>query len=311
MNDFKNIILNILGVITTAATLVVIYFVLFLSGVINELTSEIIVEYLIILMLALSVKSFWYVSIENSIRTSASYLALEQNVVDTMNAEVEDAYDFDTFVYAENINNYNKYVSSRCMCLTVDNYKYKFRDKLEILVRKIVNKPKDKLYYANRYVRRVEYKATKIHKLSSANILTFNQSSDGLTDDRNAANKSKVLYLLGGAVLSAVVMFATAVISFTAKDLDDTRAAVIKMIMYSMQIVLAILQTVLQASANVKRGDTAYFRKLINIFERYHSYKLNPVMPKYIQITLKEVDYAVNSDVCPITSEAGCNNSEQ
>lgn len=303
MEGWKKTILNILGVISTAATLAIIYFVLFMTGVIRELDNATIIEYTVLLVLALSTKSFWYASIENSVRTSDSHKEMHTEVLTIMNEEVEDTFDFDRFIHYENINNYNTYVLNRCVGLTVDNYKYTFRDKLERLIRKLIRCSKPKKFYAERFVKRVMYKASKLHKLSAANILTFRQTNDGLTDDRNPSNKQKAVYLIGGSLTSAILMFVTAIIGFEAKDSVDTRAAIIKMVMYSVQILMSILQTILQANINVNKGDRAYFRSLINIFAKYKDYKLKRQPVKYIEYSLEEINYAIDTD-SPASSTA-------
>lgn len=296
MESWKKIILNCLGIISTAATLVVIYFVLFMTGVMHELTSAIIIEYIVLLILALSTKSFWYASIENSIRTSEKYEKMNDEVIELIDDEVADAFDFDKFIYYENINNYNIYVSNRCAGLTVGNYKYSVRDKFEIAVRWLIRRKQPKRFYAERYVKKVMFKAAKLHKLSAANILTFRETVDGLTDDRNPTHKKKIIYLIGGSFMSAILMFVTAVISFEMRESVDTRAAVIKMIMYSVQILMSILQTILRANSDVSRGDKAYFRSLINILTKYRDYKKDPKPVKYIEYELKEVNYAANTN---------------
>lgn len=312
MTGWKKLILNFLGILTTILTLTVIYFVLFMTGVIREITSAIIIEYLILLVLSLSTKAFWYASVENSVRTSDDYIKLEQTVVDTMSTTVDDSFDFDKFIYYENINNYNRYVLGKCLGLTVDNYKLSLRDRLEMFFRFITNKRKPKRFYAERYLCRVTQKATKLHKLSSANILTFSHSVNGLTDDQNGSTRSKVLYLLGGFALSAVTMLVTAAVGFEPKSSVDYKAAIIKMITYSVQIILSILQTILRANNDVKRGDTEYFRKLLNIFAKYDDYKLDPKPVKYIQLSVKEVDYAIIADETnSYSSEGSDDTSEQ
>ena len=268
MKGWKKIILNTLGIITTAGTLAIIYLILFMTGTIKELTTETVIEYIILLILALSTKSFWYASVENSIRTSKQYEDTINNVVSIMNEEVTDTYDFDRFIHYENINNYNTYILNRCIGLTVNNYRYRWYDRLEIIIRWIFKRKKPKHFYAERYVKYVTYRATKIHKLSSANILTFRESAEGLIDDRNPARKQKFIYLIGGSVTSAALMFTTAIMSFTMKDSINMRATIIKMLMYSVQILTAILQTILNAHVNVSKGDSVYFRRLINIFNK-------------------------------------------
>ena len=294
MSGWKKFIMNFLGVITTAATLAVIYFVLYMTGAVKSLSNEVIIEYIVMLVLSLITKSFWYVSIESSFRTSKEYTDLETTVLETMNTLVEDTYDFDEFISNENIVNYNKYITSKCRGLTVDNYKYKFYDNIERLFRCIFHHKKDKRYYAIRYIHKIESKASKLHQLSSANILTFNSSGSGLTDDRNIANKKKFMYIIGGSLMSAIFTFVTAMIGFDPRTDVDERAAVIKMIMYSAQIIMSVLQTIMQAHMNVKSGDTEYFRKIENILEKYRIYKENPQVVTYITYELKEVNNAAN-----------------
>lgn len=295
MTGWKKFVINSLGVITTAATLAVIYFVLYMTGAVREISNEVIIEYLVMLVLSLITKSFWYISVESSFRTSKDYIELEQSVLDTINTLVEDTYNFDDFIANENILNYNKYILSKCRGLTVANYRYKFTDNVERLFRWLFFCRKDKTYYVQRYVHRVENKASRLHQLSSANILTFNSSGNGLTDDRNIATRKKFMYILGGSLLSAVFTFVTAMIGFNPKDGVDQRAALIKMVLYSTQILMSVLQTILQANINVKSGDTEYFRKISNILEKYRIYKDNPKNVSPIDYKLKEVIDATNN----------------
>lgn len=292
MSGFKKFIINFLGVLTTAVTLLVIYFILYLTGVIRQLTSEVIIEYLVMLFLSILTKSFWYISIEHSFRTSKQYEETEGAVVDTMNTIVEDSYDFDEFIRNENIENYNRYILQHCRGITAENYKYRMRDNIERVFRFIFHHRKDREYYAKRYIHRIEHKARKLHQLSSANILTFSNSANGLTDDRRSGTKLKVFYIIGGSLLSAVFTFVTAMIGFTTKEDVDVRAATIKMIMYSVQIIMSVLQTILQASANTKKSDIEYFRKIENILEKYKTYKDNPKKSQYIQYNIREVNNA-------------------
>lgn len=304
MNKIKKTILNFLGVITTAATLAVIYFVLFMTGVINGITQATIIEYTVMLILSLSTKMFWYTSIEHSIRESKDYAESVKKVTETMDDVIEDTFDFDRFIEYENINNYNIYVNNHCKGLTANNYNYTFTDKVERVFRAILHDHKQKSYYASRYIHRIEAKANKLHKLSSANILTFGQSIDGLTDDRNLASKQKAMYIFGGSVLSAIFTFVTAMIGFSPKDGVDQRAAIIKMVMYSSQIIMSILQTILQANMNVRDCDIEYFRKISNILEKYRVYKtLENKTIEHVKYSLEEQNGVIISDSDQKTSE--------
>ena len=124
-----------------------------------------------------------------------------------------------------------------------------------------------------KYKRHIEYKALKLHKLSGSSIRSLTRSTNGLIDDRNFANTRKTSYLISTTLMSVAFMFVTALISFTNKDNIDLQRAILKMTLYTVQILLSILQSVLTARITVNTEDIAYFNRVIGILHRYRSYK--------------------------------------
>lgn len=265
---FKQWIVQLLGVITTALSLLLIYLILFKDGRIQDISRAMLIEFFVVVSLCLSTKFFWYTSTESTIRNSQDYLEKRKAVVDLIGEEISDAHDFDTFIDVANMTNYNTYVSDRCKNITVANYKLSVFDWIHWLFTR-----NDKVFYLKRYILRVERQATKQHKLSGANIRALTTSTSGLVDDRNKAERQKVQFLTTSTVLSIVLMFATSMIAFTDKQDFDQMAAILKMLVYTTSIVFSILQSVLKARLTVATEDVAYFNRVISIIEGYIAYK--------------------------------------
>ena len=294
MKKWKIFLINGLGALTTVATISVIYFVLYLQGVIRHLNQATVIEFIVLIILSSSTKFFWYTSTENSVRSSKAYNDKKENALAAIRETIIDQQDFDNFIDNENVSNYNKYVSNRCRNVTIKNFKPSFRNKLENIRRKLKKLPlKSNVDFLNDYFHAVERKANKIHKLSSVNILSLSTSEDGLTDDRNIASMAKAKYLLLGSILSIITTFATAMISFQPNSDVDTKAALVKMIMYSVNILMSILQTIVKALITVNSSDTEYFRKIVNILDKYENYKSNPEVTARVDYEIKEVENAV------------------
>lgn len=281
MENWKRTFVNFLGVITTGATLIVIYFVLFMVGVIESIDKHILTEFAIVLVLITSVKTFWYSSIESAYYSSDEYAEKMSATSKQLDACVQDANDFEIFIKYENINNYNRFVLNKCEGLTVANYRYRIVDYMERALRwPAHSKPKE--YYVTKYVQRIERRAMRIHKLSCANILSFSTTRYGLTDDRNPVKLAKLQYIISGIVISTVLTFITAMLSFSPNPDTDTKAAAIKFISYAIQIMYAILQTILSASNTVKHGIRRYCNNIMTILDKYESYKISQEQPKLL-----------------------------
>lgn len=296
---FKNTIIQLLGLFTTALSIVLIYLILFKDGHLRELTTPILVEFIVIATLTISAKFFWYTSTENAIRSSEDYLDKRDIVAKTIAAEVDDAGKFDEFIDAENDANYNRYVSNKCRNMTIDNYRLTFLDKLHRLFYH-----KDKRFYVVRYMLKVEYKANRLHKLSGACIRSLTTSENGLTDDRNKAAAKKITFLWTGAAFSFILMFVTATIAFTNKQDTDKTQAILKMIIYVSNILFSILQAILKARITVVSEDIAYFNKILSILEKYTAYKKDPKPVVRISYIPKEVHDGDNNDKQEETDDA-------
>ena len=296
MKKWKTLLLNLLGLVTTVGTIAVIYFVLYLQGSIKHLGQDTVIEFTVMIILSSSTKFFWYMSTESSIRNSEKYIKRKDLAIDAINEIVKDQQDFDKFIDIQNLVNYNTYVSNRCKGLTPNNYKLTFRHKLINLFRRLAHlRPRTRREFLNAYVLRVERKASKIHKLSASNIVNLSDDEDGLIDDRNKAAKAKTKYLVMGTLFSIVSMFATAMIGFAPNPNVDMKAATVKMVMYSANILMAILQTIFKAYLSVSTNDTVYFRKIVNILEKYESYKENPVTINKVSYYVEEVQNAISN----------------
>lgn len=296
MKKWKTLLLNLLGLVTTVGTIAVIYFVLYLQGSIKHLGQDTVIEFAVMIILSSSTKFFWYMSTESSIRNSEKYIKRKDLAIDAINEIVKDQQDFDNFIDIQNLVNYNTYVSNRCKGLTPNNYKLTFRHKLINLFRRLAHlRPRTRREFLNAYVLRVERKASKIHKLSASNIVNLSDDEDGLIDDRNKAAKAKTKYLVMGTLFSIVSMFATAMIGFAPNPNVDMKAATVKMVMYSANILMAILQTIFKAYLSVSTNDTVYFRKIVNILEKYESYRENPVAINKVSYYVEEVQNAINN----------------
>lgn len=297
MKKWKTLLLNLLGLITTAGTIAVIYFVLYLQGSIKHLGQDTIIEFAVMIILSSSTKFFWYMSTESSIRNSEKYTKRKDLAIDAINEIVKDQQDFDKFIDMQNLVNYNTYVSNRCKGLTPNNYKLTFRHKLINLFRRLAHlRPRTRREFLNAYVLCVERKASKIHKLSASNIVNLSDDEDGLIDDRNKAAKAKMKYLVMGTLFSIISMFATAMIGFAPNPNVDMKAATVKMVMYSANILMAILQTIFKAYLSVSTNDTVYFRKIVNILEKYEAYKENPVTINKVSYYVEEVQNAISNE---------------
>lgn len=296
MKKWKTLLLNLLGLVTTVGTIAVIYFVLYLQGSIKHLGQDTVIEFTVMIILSSSTKFFWYMSTESSIRNSEKYIKRKDLAIDAINEIVKDQQDFDKFIDIQNLVNYNTYVSNRCKGLTPNNYKLTFRHKLINLFRRLAHlRPRTRREFLNAYVLRVERKASKIHKLSASNIVNLSDDEDGLIDDRNKAAKAKTKYLVMGTLFSIVSMFATAMIGFAPNPNVDMKAATVKMVMYSANILMAILQTIFKAYLSVSTNDTVYFRKIVNILEKYEAYKENPVAINKVSYYVEEVQNAISN----------------
>lgn len=297
MKKWKTLLLNLLGLVTTIGTIAVIYFVLYLQGSIKHLGQDTVIEFTVMIILSSSTKFFWYMSTESSIRNSEKYIKRKDLAIDAINEIVKDQQDFDNFIDIQNLVNYNTYVSNRCKGLTPNNYKLTFRHKLINLFRRLAHlRPRTRREFLNAYVLRVERKASKIHKLSASNIVNLSDDEDGLIDDRNKAAKAKTKYLVMGTLFSIVSMFATAMIGFAPNPNVDMKAATVKMVMYSANILMAILQTIFKAYLSVSTNDTVYFRKIVNILEKYEAYKENPVAINKVSYYVEEVQNAISNE---------------
>ena len=301
MKKWKIILINGLGALTTVATIAIIYFVLYLQGVIQHISQATVIEFLVLIILSGSTKFFWYTSTESSIRNGKSYNEKKESALAAIKEIVVDQQDFDKFIDNENDKNYNRYVSNHCKNLTIRNFRPTFLNKIENLYRKFKKLPlKTNVDFLNDYVHRIERKANALHKLSASNILSLSVSEEGLTDDRNNASSEKMKYLIGGSILSIITTFATAMISFQPNADVDTKAAAVKMVMYSANILMSILQTIIKALITVGTSDTEYFRKIINILEKYEDYKVKPEKVTRVEYEIKEVENAVtNKPVTP------------
>ena len=301
MKKWKIILINGLGALTTVATIAIIYFVLYLQGVIRHISQATVIEFLVLIILSGSTKFFWYTSTESSIRNGKSYNEKKESALAAIKEIVIDQQDFDKFIDNENDKNYNRYVSNHCKNLTIRNFRPTFLNKIENLYRKFKKLPlKTNVDFLNDYVHRIERKANALHKLSASNILSLSVSEEGLTDDRNNASSEKMKYLIGGSILSIITTFATAMISFQPNADVDTKAAAVKMVMYSANILMSILQTIIKALITVGTSDTEYFRKIINILEKYEDYKVKPERVTRVEYEIKEVENAVtNKSVTP------------
>lgn len=301
MKKWKIILINGLGALTTLATIAIIYFVLYLQGVIRHISQATVIEFLVLIILSGSTKFFWYTSTESSIRNGKSYNEKKESALAAIKEIVVDQQDFDRFIDNENDKNYNRYVSNHCKNLTIRNFRPTFLNKIENLYRKFKKLPlKTNVDFLNDYVHRIERKANALHKLSASNILSLSVSEEGLTDDRNNASSEKMKYLIGGSILSIITTFATAMISFQPNADVDTKAAAVKMVMYSANILMSILQTIIKALITVGTSDTEYFRKIINILEKYEDYKVKPERVTRVEYEIKEVENAVtNKSVTP------------
>lgn len=282
---FKNWIVQGLGIFTTVLSIALIYLILFKDGKLRDVSFAMIIEFVTIIIIAVSTKFFWYTSTESNIRTSQQYLDKRKVVSEAINDNVDNAKDFDDFIELENDNNYNKYVSSRCKHMTANNYKMTLFDRIHWLFKR-----KPKLWYMNQYILRVERKANKLHKLSGHCIRSLTQSKDGLTDDRNNANIKKMRFLWTGAVFSFISMFFTAAIVFESKTDIDLQYAILKMIMYVFQILFSILQSILKARSTVSNEDTAYFNRVLSIVEKYVAYKTKPYTVEKVSYIVEEVN---------------------
>jgi hypothetical protein len=248
-------------------------------------------------ILSISAKGFWYASIENSVRLSKTYLENKTIVTDTIATEVTDVQNFDEFIANENIRNYNLYLANHCGSLTEKNFKIPLHSRIANWFRKKFGKrQKSTIFYLNKYIVKMERKAMRLHKLSAINILTLCNTSNVLVDDRNNATKRKWSYFITSTILSVAITFALAMIAFTSRTDIDTKATLMKMLMYSVTIISSILQTVFRAYMTVQYEDTAYFKKVMTIIDKYKSFKHSPVMVSKVSYLKEESNAKSNNN---------------
>lgn len=283
--QYKNRLTQLLGLITTIISIGMIYLILFKDGRIQSISPSMFIEFVVVVTIGISTKFFWFTSTESTLRSSKDYLDKRAIVTKCIEDHIDDAADFDTFVDLENIGNYNRYVSNRCQYMTEENYKLSIFDRLHRIFTK-----ESKKFYMVKYMRKIERKAGKLHKLSGSNIRSLAQTKDGLVDDRNHVQHKKLAGLLTGGALSFIWMFLVATVVFDDKQNIDVARAVLKMIMYSSQILFSILQSVLKAKSVVVKEDFDYFNRILSIIEKYQAYKANAYTVEKVSYIPMEVD---------------------
>ena len=289
----RNALIDCIGAATTVLCIVIIYFILFVDGDIKEIGKSVIIQAASMAVLTLLVKNFWYLSAENHIRNGAKYLETKTRLLDRMDEVIVDRYDFDIFIANENINNYNLFVDNHCRGLTPGNYKphwwYRFINRLRPL---FGITPKSNAYYLQKYTTHIEHRATKLHKLSASNILTLSPTYNGLNDDRNSAGAHKISYLISSTLVSLCTTILISLIGFHTKENFDKFAAIVTMLLYCVNILFAILQTLLKAVITVSKDDMDYFSRISNIIEKYENYKANPVIFEKVTYNYEEFENA-------------------
>jgi hypothetical protein len=292
---------NAMGVSSTALAIIAIYLLLWTTGRIDPLSSETIIEFCVVFGLTIYTKIFWYKDTEIKVRNTEEYIENKTAVLDALD-EVTDIEDFDIFIDDLNVQNYNTVVTNHCKLLTVKSYKLRFGDKLYLFWIKLFrhkyykNIDNIKEFFLKRYCYKIENKASKIHKLSASRILTM--SRQDLLDDRNFASSHRRRYIILGSMLSFVIVFALASLAFDSKEDVDIIATITKMLTYLISILYNIILTVFNAKAETLTSDNEYFRRLINIMDRYSSYKKNPVLHAKITYVKEDenADIANNSN---------------
>lgn len=287
----KNTIVQLLGVLTTLISIALIYLILFKDGKIRAVSAAMLIEFAIVIFIAVSTKFFWYTSTENAVRTSEPYQERRRIVTEAIESNITDAKEFDDFVEVENDNNYNTYVSNHCKNMTVANYRMSIFDCVNWLFKR-----KPKQYYMIRYMLKIERRAAKQHKLSGSNIRSLTHNNNGLTDDRNKAALKKLTFLWTGSVFSFVFMLFTAAIAFENKADIDMHYAILKMTMYVSQILFSILQSILKAKMTVETEDLAYFNKILSILGKYEAYKASHYTVEKVSYIPKEVIDGANNE---------------
>lgn len=290
----KSFFKHAMGVLSTGLAIIVIYLLLWTTGKIDPLSSETIIEFCIVYGLTIYTKIFWYKDTELKVREDETYIENKNTVLDAIDT-VTDIDDFDNFIDNLNIQNFNTVINNHCKLLTPLNYKLSLSDKWNLSLMRVFNRKKYKsitdikLFYFNRYCYKIENKASKVHKLSSSRILTM--SRQDLLDDRNFAAHNRNRYIVTGSIISFIIVMALAPLSFVSKEDVDVIATVLKMLTYLLSIFFNIIFTIFNARIETLASDFEYFRKLLNIIDRYNNYKSNPI--KCIKISYaKEVDYA-------------------
>ena len=298
----KNALLNTLGIISLGLAFGIIYVLIYTTGSIRVLSTSVLIEFAIVAVLIIYSRTFWYQSVENMVRTSPDNSKTENKVRDAISNEVTDINHFDGFIDTQNLRNYNTYMMNKCRNLTVRNYRLTLNDKLIRYFAKHFNKHvytenamNDKYFYFKRYILKVENKALHIHKLSSSSVMTLSNSP--FIDDRNRSTKTKLSYIIFGAISSIAFALLCAIISFNTKQDIDKHAAVLKMFIYSATMVFNIILTIITAYIQTKKNDIEYFGRIVEIIERYHAYKTTPTV-------ITELKYLKEEDSNDITNTA-------
>lgn len=276
LSNFKRIILNVLGFLATIATIGAICLLLFAVGVIRELTIAFWTELGVVSVLVIIMRIFWYKDTEFKVLTSKDFEDLEETVKRAIEDEVTDVDHFDKCINYINQNNYKTYVNNHTKNITDENYRYRLRERLMNFIRRIFKKPiKSRAYYNAKFLKRVEYRAAHLHKISSSSVLTLSRSP--LIDDRNDAVRLKWSYIIGGTIITILLVTCISLIGFKPKDqLEED--VYIKLIIYVASILFTIAQTIFTAFMSTSINYKKYFRKIVDIIERYRSYKQsNPV----------------------------------
>lgn len=295
MTDFKKFLMNLLGILTTLLSLVVIYLMLYTTGAIVELTVSTIVEFGVLGAIAIYTKTFWYADTEYKVKSSDKYIKARETVLTELES-ITDANDFDMYIAVQNTINYNRYMANKCKHLTLANFKPPIWYHIDNFFRIISFQRKlSKLELFNRYVSRCERWAGRLHKLSSSGILTL--SNHQFIDDRNHAGRYKASYIVFGTILSTSLLLVSSMVIFQQKEGIDMIATFTKLAMYVVTILFNIITTITTAHVNTEREDFEYFRRILSICDGYSKFRECP-------FTVDKVNYLLEVDDGNNTSDA-------
>lgn len=260
-NKIKNLMINILGAVVTAlATAVILLMTMYSLGYTIDYIIQHWPEFLVITVLTLIVRFFWYLSIENKELSSSEFEEKTQLTRQAITDSIKDITHFEKYLDILTKQKRQRYIDNKVSRLTTENYKLSLFDKLQRL---------DKQTAFIKYKHRVERRANRIRPFNSNNFISLIDNDEIGLDDRNYHTKHKVFYQISSIIISTITTAIFALVAFIPGGTGNWARALI----YIASMLISVGQTIMTASYTTKRDFISFYRKLITIIESYEIYK--------------------------------------